>query len=499
MRRFAPAPSDGGRFSVSVLRDEAEPLDGLARAQVLARARRALLRRRDSSARRLLAVGDCASILLAFAISMTLVRGHGDPTSELLLTLLTLPAWVVLFKLYGLYDRDAKRVSHSTVDDIPWVFHALVIGAIGLYALLRLLMIDSVPVLQTALFAGIAFVTVLLVRVSVRELIAALLPPARVLFVGSGPMARLLDEKIERTRRYGLEPVGYIGAAGGAGERLRRLGDLDELEDVCSSYGIEHVMFVAPAIEDEALEDLVRRTRHLNVRLGILPHVVDALGPSVEVDHVQGVTVLGVNPPKLSSSSWVLKRTMDVAVASFVFVLALPAMALIAALIKLTSRGPVLFAQERVGYKGKRFRIYKFRTMVADAEARADQLKGLSKDPNWLLLDRDPRVTRVGRFLRHTSLDELPQLWNVIVGDMSLVGPRPMPPDVDDRISGWGRKRLDLTPGLTGLWQVLGRTSIPFEEMVKLDYLYVTNWSLWQDIRLLIQTLPAVVFRRGVN
>ncbi len=181
--------------------------------------------------------------------------------------------------------------------------------------------------------------------------------------------------------------------------------------------------------------------------------------------------------------------------------LAAPLMLFIAIAIKLSSRGPVFFGQERIGRGGdRRFRMLKFRTMVADAEqARRGALAEQSAHPVWLLLEHDPRITRVGRFLRHTSLDELPQLWNVLRGDMSLVGPRPMPPDVDEHIAGWGRRRLDLTPGITGLWQVLGRTSIPFEEMVKLDYLYVTNWSLWQDVRLLIHTLPAVIRRRGVN
>jgi lipopolysaccharide/colanic/teichoic acid biosynthesis glycosyltransferase len=137
--------------------------------------------------------------------------------------------------------------------------------------------------------------------------------------------------------------------------------------------------------------------------------------------------------------------------------------------------------------------------MVEDAEQRVQELAALSTHPVWLLLERDPRVTRVGRLLRKTSLDELPQLINVVQGDMSLVGPRPLIPREDESILGWGRRRLDLTPGITGLWQVLGRTTIPFEEMVKLDYLYVTNWSLWQDIRLLIHTLPAVVRQRGAN
>ena len=176
-----------------------------------------------------------------------------------------------------------------------------------------------------------------------------------------------------------------------------------------------------------------------------------------------------------------------------------PVMLFIAIALKVGG-GPVFFVQERIGRGGdQRFRMLKFRTMVPDADKRGKELWEQSAHPVWLLLEHDPRITRFGRFLRHTSLDELPQLWNVLRGDMSLVGPRPMPPDVDEHISGWGRRRLDLTPGITGLWQVLGRTNIPFEEMVKLDYLYVTNWSLWQDVRLLVHTLPAVFRRRGVN
>jgi exopolysaccharide biosynthesis polyprenyl glycosylphosphotransferase len=483
---------------VSTFRGEAEVAENLPRAQVVGRARRALSRRRDSTVRRFLAVADCTAILLALAVSVVAI-GAEDAGGQLLVGALMLPLWVVLFKLYGLYDRDAKRVSHSTVDDIPWIFHGLLIGTVFLYALMRVFLPESLSLRQSAVFVVTGFVALLVGRASVRELMSNALPPARLLFVGGGPMAHLLLEKIGRNRSYGLEPVGYIGSPGDDRAALSYLGEPEQLEEICTTFRIDHVMFVAPEIEEETLEDLVRRTRHLDVRIGILPHVVDALGPSVEIDHVQGVTVLGINPPALSSSSWFLKRTMDIAVASGVLVVTLPVMAVVAVLVKATSRGPILFSQERVGRGGRRFRIYKFRTMVADAEAREKQLKALSKDPGWLLLDSDPRVTRVGRVLRHASLDELPQLWNVVAGDMSLVGPRPMPPDIDDQISGWRRKRLDLTPGITGLWQVLGRTSIPFEEMLKLDYLYVTNWSLWQDVRLLIQTLPAVLGRRGVN
>jgi lipopolysaccharide/colanic/teichoic acid biosynthesis glycosyltransferase len=201
----------------------------------------------------------------------------------------------------------------------------------------------------------------------------------------------------------------------------------------------------------------------------------------------------------LSRSSRGVKRAMDIAGALVLLALAAPVMLVVAGLLKLESEGPVLFRHERVGRGGRRFRIAKFRTMVEGAEAMAEGLRGRSRDPDWLLLDRDPRVTRLGRLLRVSSLDELPQLWNVLKGDMSLVGPRPLVPAEDEQVTGWRRGRLDLTPGLTGLWQVLGRTSLPFEEMVKLDYVYVTNWSAGRDLQLLLRTIPVLLSRRGAN
>jgi lipopolysaccharide/colanic/teichoic acid biosynthesis glycosyltransferase len=235
------------------------------------------------------------------------------------------------------------------------------------------------------------------------------------------------------------------------------------------------------------------------VKLSVLPQLFDALGPSVEVDDVEGITVLGVNPPVLPRSSRFLKRAMDIGGGAILLLLAAPFFLLIAIAIKLDSRGPVFFRQERIGRGGSSFELVKFRTMTADAEQRRDELLSRSKDPGWLLLDRDPRVTRVGRLLRRWSVDELPQLWNILKGEMSLVGPRPIIEQEDRQLDGWRRSRIDLTPGLTGLWQVAGRTSIPFEEMIKLDYLYVTNWSLWTDVSLMLRTLPAVLLRRGVN
>ena len=235
-------------------------------------------------------------------------------------------------------------------------------------------------------------------------------------------------------------------------------------------------------------------------RSASFPAAADALGPSLELDEVEGVTVLGVNPPVLGRTSRLIKRGFDLVIAIPVLALFSLPMTAIAIAVKLSSpRAPIFFSQERVGKEGHVFRLYKFRTMVTDAEEQRAALMEHSLDPRWLHLDHDPRVTTIGSFLRRASLDELPQLFNVIKGDMSLVGPRPLPKDEDAMVAGWARGRLELTPGITGLWQVLGRTSIPFEEMVKLDYSYVANWTLWMDLRLLLKTLPAVLRGRGVN
>jgi lipopolysaccharide/colanic/teichoic acid biosynthesis glycosyltransferase len=196
----------------------------------------------------------------------------------------------------------------------------------------------------------------------------------------------------------------------------------------------------------------------------------------------------------------VMKRALDVGGALVLGVLTAPVMVAIAVAIRLASPGPALFRQERVGEGGRPFALLKFRTMVVGAEAMTAELMGRSRDPDWLLIDRDPRVFAVGRFLRLTSIDELPQLWNVLRGEMSLVGPRPLTPCDDRRVPEWARARSKAKPGLTGPWQVAGRTDVPFDEMVELDCLYVaSSWSLRRDLGLIARTVPAVLLQRGSN
>jgi exopolysaccharide biosynthesis polyprenyl glycosylphosphotransferase len=243
--------------------------------------------------------------------------------------------------------------------------------------------------------------------------------------------------------------------------------------------------------------------KDLDVQVDIVPRLFEVVGTNVGIHTVEGIPLIGLPPLRLSRSSRLLKRVMDVTVSGTSLVLLAPLFALIALRIKVDSPGPVFFRQIRMGSRNRIFRIYKFRTMSADADARKHEVAHLNMhaqdggDPRMFKVPDDPRITRFGAFLRRTSLDELPQLINVFKGQMSLVGPRPLILDEDRYVAEWARKRLDLKPGMTGLWQVLGRSEIPFEEMTKLDYLYVTNWSLWGDLNLLAQTMPALFRARN--
>ncbi len=250
--------------------------------------------------------------------------------------------------------------------------------------------------------------------------------------------------------------------------------------------------------------DLIRSLRDLDVQIDVVPRLFEIFGPNVGIHTVEGLPLVGLPAFRLSRSALFLKRTFDLVLSVVALVLLAPAFILIAVLVRLDSSGPVFFRQTRMGMGGYPFQIRKFRTMVADAEARKTELAPLNKhagnggDPRMFKIPDDPRTTRVGRFLRRSSLDELPQLVNVLKGEMSLVGPRPLILDEDRHVVEWARHRLRLKPGITGLWQVLGRDDIPFKEMVKLDYLYVTEWSLLNDVKLVLRTLPAVVRHHNV-
>jgi lipopolysaccharide/colanic/teichoic acid biosynthesis glycosyltransferase len=217
----------------------------------------------------------------------------------------------------------------------------------------------------------------------------------------------------------------------------------------------------------------------------------EVVGSSVAFDYVDGMTMLGVRRFGLNRRQRCMKRAFDLIGSLVLLALLAPLMLAFAVAVRVTSPGPILFRQTRVGRDGRHFRVFKFRSMVADAEARKAELRRLNQADGLFKIEDDPRITRVGRLLRRTSLDELPQLFNVVRGEMSLVGPRPLVIDEDDRIEGFYRRRLHLTPGMTG------SARIPLREMMSIDYLYVANWSLWGDVKILLRTVPVVMLRKG--
>jgi exopolysaccharide biosynthesis polyprenyl glycosylphosphotransferase len=412
-------------------------------------------------------------------------------------------AWLALLHLYGRYPRVPATISDHVLDSLPQVFHASLGGTLITAGLLAIGPAQSTFTgLLVLLVGGLVALTVS--RVLVRALLRTWLGPTRTLVVGTGPNASATvayleaHPGIELTGRVEVvadEQPGDRADASGAPTRFSR----DALSALLVREQIERVVLVTRGDSGADLIEETHLIRASGVSLTVVPDHVGVFGPGASLDQLQTVTAVSLQPPALSRTAQTLKRLLDLTASTVGLVLLAPVLVAVAVAVRLDSRGPVLFRQTRVGRHGKPFRVLKFRTMVTNADELTAELMAQSKDPNWLHLDHDPRITRIGSFLRRTSLDELPQLWNVVRGDMSLVGPRPLSVRDSDRVDGWGRHRVDLTPGITGLWQVLGRTSIPFEDMVKLDYLYVSNWSLWGDIKLLLQTLPAVLAQRGVN
>jgi exopolysaccharide biosynthesis polyprenyl glycosylphosphotransferase len=480
--------------------------------QILERRRMtARIRRRGWLVRRSLMWGDLLGLSLAFGLSELLFTAGGrshlsqvGTSMEFLLFFATLPLWLVVAKLYGLYDRDESRANHTTADDIVGVFHLVTIGAWLLLAAVWATHLVSPAFTKVLTFWALAVPLVTLSRAGARAVCRRQLSYLQnTIVVGAGDVGQLVARKILQHPEYGINLAGFVDDRPKERrpglEHLALLGSLERLPAIVRGLDIERVIVAFSNDPFERTIELVRSLKDFEVQIDIVPRLFDLVSPSAEIHTLEGIPLLGMPPLHLSRSSRLLKRAMDVTLAGAGLVLLAPVFVLIACLIKLDTPGPVFFRQIRMGSGGKVFRIFKFRTMVADAEERKAQLGGLNKharpgsDPRMFKIPDDPRTTRVGRFFRRLSIDELPQLINVLKGEMSLVGPRPLILDEDRHVGDWARRRLDLRPGMTGLWQVLGRSDIPFDEMVKLDYLYVTTWSLWQDFRLLFRTIPLVV------
>lgn len=453
---------------------------------------------RDALFRCLLLLADVIAVLGAFASMEALLARNPHVTPAIAVAIVALLAGS---KLLGLYDREEALLRKTTLEEVPKLFSAATLCVLSTWIASGGFLDDGSPRIGALLLWIFLLGLLVVARTLARSLALRLSPPERCLLIGE------------------QEPVATVGAklVGHPGIKANMVAHLDldkvsawstdeysasrlgEIRDLARALEVDRAIIVSGSAETEETLDLLRSLKAVGVRVSVVPRLLEVVGSSVEFDDLHGLTVLGVRPFDLSPVARAVKRGFDLLAATVGLLVMGPPMLAIAAAIKLDGAGPVLFRQERVGQHGRHFWMIKFRTMVPDADALKDELRSLNEAQDGLFkIADDPRVTRVGRFLRKTSLDELPQLLNVIRGEMSLVGPRPLVVEEDHKIGGWDRRRLDLMPGVTGPWQILGPTRVPLRQMASMDYLYVANWSLWSDVKILLRTVAHVLERRGL-
>jgi exopolysaccharide biosynthesis polyprenyl glycosylphosphotransferase len=458
--------------------------------------RRRQLIRRDSAFRRALGLADMLSITLALVATSFLFTSSGITWA----TLAVPPLFVLLCKALGLYDRDEHLIHKTTIDEIPALFGIATLSALLLVFSDGLFIASGLSRGETFVTWILLFVLLVCLRSLARWTTTRILPPERCLLVGDPRRAAAFREKLGLTTSARAELIGYVPAMAGpvAGDQ-GKVAAFADLEPLLLSKAIDRVVLAPPADGggDELLY-IIRELKSHGIKVSVLPEASRMAGTSVETDYLTGMTLLGVKRFEFGKSSQLVKRGIDLTVSALALILLAPVLAVIAVAIKLDSRGPVLFRQVRAGRRGEAFEMLKFRSMIDGADELKEQLRHLNEAEGVFKIANDPRITRVGRVIRRVHLDELPQLINVLKGDMSLVGPRPLPLDEDNAIRGWYRDRLEVPPGISGYWQVLGASRIPLEEMVKLDYLYIANWSAWGDLKLMLRTVPVVVKRRGM-
>jgi exopolysaccharide biosynthesis polyprenyl glycosylphosphotransferase len=330
----------------------------------------------------------------------------------------------------------------------------------------------------------------------------------RVVVVGDGESARRLMQALADQQALGYRLIGFVDeiptrdeltiATQRAVIRAPRLGGCKDISQVVRAHEVDEVFVALPSASHEQVLGVVAACRQQAVRFKLVPDLYEMTLDQVQIDEVNGVPLIGLKATGISGWDAVVKRAVDFGLSVVVLVVGAPILAAIALAIRLDSPGPILFRQVRVGKDERPFVCFKFRSMYEDAEQRLDEVRAFNEaDGPIFKMRNDPRCTRVGRWLRRTSIDEVPQVLNILLGQMSWVGPRPPVPAEVAKYETWHRQRLLVTPGLTGLWQVSGRSNLTFDEMVLLDLYYAEHWSLWLDLKILLRTVPAVLIGRG--
>jgi exopolysaccharide biosynthesis polyprenyl glycosylphosphotransferase len=462
--------------------------------------------------RRALLSADVTGLVLAFVLAKLVVSGPTDNRLALEIGVLAvmLPLWMVAAKLYGLYGRDEELVDHSTVDDLVGVLLLVTLGAWFYFVASWASGVKDQHVARLVAFWLFALVFVTAARGLARTLARrSSLYLQNTIIIGAGHIGQLAARKLIQHPEYRINLVGFVDANPRAKrpelDHLAMLGPPDRLTDIVSLLGIERVIIAFSEADHDELLRTVRELRKLSVQIDVVPRLFEIVGPRAGIHAFEGLALVGLPPATISPSSRLLKRSLDCIAALAMLVLLAPLLALIAVAIRLDSPGPALFRQRRLGRDMRPFTVLKFRTMRIETDEdehrryiESTLTHAATPTGNGLYkLDRSSSVTRVGRLLRKTSLDELPQLFNVIAGDMSLVGPRPC---LDYETEGFAEhhfERFLMPPGLTGLWQVTARAKSTFGEALDMDVEYVRGWSLSLDLRLLLKTPFSLVRMRA--
>jgi exopolysaccharide biosynthesis polyprenyl glycosylphosphotransferase len=424
---------------------------------------------------------------------MTLVEGTTDP----LWVLPTLPLWIIVAKFEGLYDADHPRIWHLTTDEVPAIFHWVTLSVAGSLVFIRALPNETVTLESALALYVAALATSFMLRSAARAIWRRRVPPERALVMGHGRLADAVARKLALEPGHHLSVLEYSSneSNGNGDGREFKLEELsrEDLDFLLEETNIERVVLAMPELDEATLARVVSSCRASGVKLSVMPPMRAMLGTAVQLNHIAEMPVIEYGTWGTSWSTMALKRAGDIVLSAVGLLVLAPLMLAIAVAVRFTSRGPAMFTQTRAGRNGKPFKILKFRTMCHDAEERISEV--ISPDEltePMFKLRNDPRITPVGRYLRRMSLDELPQLFNVLRGDMSLVGPRPEELWLVERYGETQRFRLDMRPGLTGPMQVHGRGELNFQERLAVEREYVENYSLRKDLKLLLRTASTI-------
>ncbi|HJZ35428.1 MAG TPA: sugar transferase [Solirubrobacterales bacterium] len=483
--------------------DHSERAHGESRRDSLSlgpRSERSRPRHRGVVMAKMMFAGDVIAALLAATAALVIL--DGPVTDSPLFVIAVALLWPLLAFSIGLYRADQLSSWASAVPEVPRGVVAIMLMTWPIFGLAALMGIG--PAIATA-FVTVGAMAILagIARTVVRATLHR--NPAlrqRTLILGSGVVAGQVVEKIRTNQQFGLDPVGLVdNVVHDIGTPdLPRFGGFADLGKIIEMQSIDRVIIAFSRVSHEELLEAIRACRDAGVAVDVVPRLFEFLDGVRSLDQIGGLPLISIGAPALGSTMVAAKRVLDIIGSAALLLIFSPVLVTTAIAIKLESKGPVFFLQSRAGRGNRSFNLIKFRSMYIDAEQRKADLDAMNESDDGVMfkIRDDPRITRVGAFIRRFSIDELPQLFNVLKGEMSLVGPRPLifseTAALEER---WHLRRLELRPGMTGPWQVYGRSDSPFQEMVRFDYQYVAGWSLARDVELLLATIPAVASGRG--